>query len=122
MNVSKYVGSVLVELQVHSVPTDHPQCPSYLTVRGANIISSTMNPWQLKALQADNRNEGIIGFENGCVDAAMDDYLDISPTDPRIAILEKLLQGAIAPNMNAAAFHDDAVDWLAQIDHVSTGQ
>lgn len=116
MEKSKTIGTILVELQVAEIETGHDDVPTYLAVRGANIVSSSLASEQLNTLQADNAAEGVIGFENGCIDAALEDHLELDIPDRRVDVLAELLRTNFAPNMIPGAFRGDAVNWLARLD------
>lgn len=111
------VGTVTVILNVGSLETGHPEVPDYLEVVSAQVVSTTLTEDQVTQLLADNKEEGVIGFENGEVDLAVENFRDgYQPTDPRVAILERMIRMNFVPRMAEGALTEDAKRWLKTLD------
>ena len=112
------VGTIIVALEVEQKQTGVEGVPDYFEVGGARVVSTTLSTQQIGQLIEDNVNDGILGFENGSLDEAIESYRDNEPEDPRIPVLESMLRMNLAPQMKPGAFHADAVAWLQKLDSV----
>lgn len=111
------VGTVTVILKVGSLETGHPEVPDYLEVTGAQFVSTTLSDDQINQLLADNKEEGVIGFENAEVDVAIENFRDgYQPTDPRIELLAEMIRGNFLPTMPKGSLNGDAERWLKKLD------